>query len=212
MVLDFTVISVSVETTKVQLERRLPLSEADGVDGLQFLLCEVVFFFLSDRRVTGVGGGDGGDSTASFVVLDDLDLLSISHALVKHGLSGLHDLGSEVVTETGHEELVPKELLHVLDPFGLHGCEVGGHDGRHSRGHRCRDRPQGADVSGLGLAHFVEGLADPQVVVPDALPRALHQLMKVSAGRLGSVPRLVHCQEFILDVVPNSAVDSGIRQ
>ena len=81
----FTVISVSVEATKVRLEQRLPLSEADGVDGLQFLLCEVILLFLSDRRVTGVGGGDGGDggdSTASFVVLDDLNFLSILHALV----------------------------------------------------------------------------------------------------------------------------------
>ena len=60
--LRFTVISVSIETTKVRLERRLPLPEADGVDGLQFLLCEVVFFFLGDRLVTGVDGGDGGDS------------------------------------------------------------------------------------------------------------------------------------------------------
>ena len=152
-VLRFTVISVSVETTKVRLERRLPLAEADGIDGLQFLLREVVFFFFSDRLVTGVDGGDGGNSTASFVMLDDLNLLSISHALMKRGLSGFHDLGSEVVTEAGHEELVPKELLHVLDPFGLHGGEVGGHDGRHNRGHRCRDRPQGADfrlISGVG--------------------------------------------------------------
>ena len=65
--------------------------------------------------------------------------MSISHDLMKSGLSGFHDLGSKVVTEAGHEELVPKELLHVLDPFGLHGCEVGGHDGRHNRGHCCRD-------------------------------------------------------------------------
>ena len=124
--LRFTVITISVETTKVRFERRLPLPEADGVDGLQFLLCEVVFFFLGDRLFAGVDGGDGGDSATSFVVLDDLNLLSISHALMKSGLPGFHDLGSKVVTEAGHEELVPKELLHVLDPFGLHGCEVGG--------------------------------------------------------------------------------------
>ena len=62
-------VSIAIETTKVWFKWRFPLSEADGVDGLQFLLCEVVLFFLSDRCVTDVGGGNGG-SLIELVAID----------------------------------------------------------------------------------------------------------------------------------------------
>jgi len=87
--LGLTVVAIPVESAKVRPERRLALPEADGVDSLELLLGEVLFFLIGDRLVTGIGGGDGGNGTASFVVLDDLHLLSITHALVEGGLSCL---------------------------------------------------------------------------------------------------------------------------
>ena len=44
----FTIVSVSIEAAEVGLELRLSLSEADRIDGLELLFCEVIFFF-SDR-------------------------------------------------------------------------------------------------------------------------------------------------------------------
>ena len=158
------------------------MSEANGVDGLEFLLHEVVLFFFSDRRVTGGDcGGDGVDTMTSPVVVDDLDFLSITHALVQCRFASLHDLCPEVITEASHEKLMPKELLHVLYALSFHDGEVGGRKGSHG------NRPDGANGHGLGLTHLVKNLTDPQVVIPDAFSGVLYQLMEVGTSHFGSV-------------------------
>ena len=77
----FSVVPVSIEATKIRFEWRLPLSEANRVDSLQLLFSEVVLLFLSNGRVTGVGGSSGCDSATSLVMMNDFNLLSIPHAL-----------------------------------------------------------------------------------------------------------------------------------
>ena len=114
--------------------------------------------------------------------------------------------------EANHEKQMPKELFHVINPFCFHDGEVSSRNGRRSSGHRRGNHPDGTNGPGLGLAHLVEGLTDPQVVVPDTLSYALHQFMEVGTSRFGSVPRFVHCQEFIFNVILDGAVDSSIWQ
>ena len=86
---------------EVGLEQQLSLSEADCVDGFELLFCEVIFFFFSDWHVTdrGGGGGDGGYVTATLVMVNDLQFLSILHALMESGFASFHDLHPEVVTD-----------------------------------------------------------------------------------------------------------------
>ena len=211
--MDLPIASISIETAEVGLEQQLSLSEADCVDGFELLFCEVIFFLFSDGHVTDRGGGsNSGDIMVSLVVVNDLLLLSILHAVMKGGFASFHDLHPKVIMEAGHEQLMLEELLHVFDAFFLHGGEVSNQNGRTNGGYSCRNDSDGVHGIGLGLAHLVEGLTYPQVVVLDALSRALHQFMKVCASHLGCVPRFVHSQKFCLDNVPDSTVDSCFWQ
>ena len=179
----FTIAFVSIETTELWLKWQLPLPEACRIEGLELLVREIFFFVLSDRNVTGrSSGGDGGDIATSLVVVNDLHLLSISHALMEGWFSSFHDLHPEVITEASHEKLVLKELFHVLYAICLHCGEVSNWYGRSSSGHSCGNCPDGVHGIGLGLAHFVEGLTDPQVVVPNVFSSTLHHFMEVGTS------------------------------
>ena len=70
--------------------------------------------------------GAAGNGAAFLVMVNDLQLLSISHALMKNGFASLHDIHPEIVTEASHEQLMLKELFHVLDTFLFHDTKVGG--------------------------------------------------------------------------------------
>ena len=70
--------------------------------------------------------GAAGNGAAFLVMVNDLQLLSISHALMKNGFASLHDIHPEIVTEASHELLMLKELFHVLDTFLFHDTKVGG--------------------------------------------------------------------------------------
>ena len=64
-------------------------------------------------------------------------------------------------------------------------------------------------ASGLA-SHILSKVS--QTLISDALPSTLHQFMKVSARRLGCVPRFVPSQKFGLYILPDGEVNSGIWQ
>ena len=91
------------------------------------------------------------DRSVTFVILGDLQLLSISHALVYCGLASLDNVHVQVVTKAGNEGLMFEELHHVFDE--LHHGEVCGGNNRDILDH--------PNVGRLGLTHLPKCLSDP---------------------------------------------------
>ena len=94
------------------------LLRSDGVDDDKLVVVKLgfggdVFFFV------GLGDGVDGAGAAFTVAVDRLELASDVQAVVDGGFACLHYLGSELVVQSGDEQLGFEELAHVLETFCL---------------------------------------------------------------------------------------------
>ena len=96
-----------------------------------------------------------------------------------------------------------KETFRVFNTFQLDGCSL-----------FCSSctsvDADGCDRGQLGLAHLLERVRHPEVVVVHVFVTSLDQVLKICAGCSSCESRSISCQKIMLDVCPVALVDVGV--
>jgi hypothetical protein len=127
---------------------------------------------------------------ASVIKLDGLQFWGEFQALGEAVFSGLQDLVAKVIIEASEQQLMLKELCHVIYPFDL-GL-VGNGTGESYGGHGV----------GLVVCEALVGCLHPDMVVFKCFARLLDQVSKVGTNFMCPVLWLVRLEELPLTDVP----------